>query len=333
MRGGHQEDFSMTDTPPERREAEAPRDSDVATSGAEASREQLAAENARLRARVAELEAAAGRRSDGDERGMAHPGGSVSYQHLLTLIDNAPNSIFVKDVNHRLIFVNKKFASDWQRSPAELLGLSEVDLFPAAQAAEFLALEAQILASGEPVGREDRIVTPEGERWVHSNKFPIHDAEGSCLGISAFITDITDRRRAAAERLELKEQVIAAQQAALRELSTPLLPLTEGVLAMPLIGTIDSARAAEILETLLQGISARHVHTAILDITGVREVDAQTANALVGAARAARLLGARVILTGISPAVARMLVTLDANLGDIAILATLASGIAHALSR
>ena len=102
---------------------------------------------------------------------------------------------------------------------------------------------------------------------------------------------------------------------------------------MRLIGTIDSVRASAILETLLQGISERRVHTAILDITGVREIDVQTADALVGAARSARLLGARVILTGVSPAVARTLVTLDANLDDIAILATLASGIAHALNR
>ena len=257
----------------------------------------------------------------------------VTYQQLLTLIKHAPTRIFLKGLDQRFILVNEPFARVWNKSPAEQVGLSEVDLFAPEVAAELLALEAQIIATGQPCEREEEMITPEGVRWIHSNKFPIYDAAGVCTGLGAFISDVTERRRFDEQRLALQEQVIEAQQAALRELSTPLLPLAPGVLAMPLIGTIDSLRADEILETLLQGISERRVHTAILDITGVRGIDIQTADALVGAARAARLLGARVILTGVSPAVARTLVTLDANLDGIAILATLASGIAHALRR
>ena len=86
-----------------------------------------------------------------------------------------------------------------------------------------------------------------------------------------------------------------------------------------------------ILETLLDGIAKQSAHTAILDITGVRVVDTQVANALVSAARAARLLGARVVLTGISPAVAQTLVHLEAKLDGIITLGTLANGIAYAL--
>ncbi|MEO5727962.1 MAG: STAS domain-containing protein, partial [Byssovorax sp.] len=295
----------MTDRPPARREVEAPRDSDVARSDAEESCAQLEAENTRLRARVAELEASSVSQFAGGEGGASRGGGEVTYQQLLTLIDNAPNRIFLKDLNHRIAFVNKRVATHWKKTPAELIALTEFDLFTPEMAASLLAVEKQILASGKPDEREEQVETPIGMRWVQSHKFPVHDAEGVCTGMGAFVTDITEHRRLDADRLALQEQVIEAQQAALRELSTPLLPLTEGVLAMPLIGTIDSARASEILETLLQGITERRAHTAILDITGVREVDVQTADALVGAARAARLLGARVILTGVSPAVAR----------------------------
>ncbi len=320
----------MTDTRRDGREDEAPRGGDVARSDAEKSRSPLEAENERLRARVAELEASARRRSVTSEGGE----GGVTYQQLLTLIDNAPSRIFLKDLNQRFILVNKQFALVWpDKNPADLIGLTEADLLTPEKAADLLAVEARIVATGQPSEREDEVETLLGTLWVYSHKFPVYDAEGVCTGIGALITDITERKRLDTERLALREQVIEAQQAALRELSTPLLPLAKGVLAMPLIGTIDSARASEILETLLQGINEQRAHTAILDITGVREIDVQTADALVGAARAARLLGARVILTGVSPAVAQTLVTLDANLDGIAILATLASGIAHALSR
>jgi anti-anti-sigma regulatory factor/PAS domain-containing protein len=315
----------MTDTPSDGREAATPGDDAP-------SREQLEAEIVRLRARVAELEAA-GQRAPRDVGGTGVAGGGVSFHQLFALFANAPNYIYVKDVNHRYVFVSKQFAGKARPSVDDFIGLTEADTFAPAMAAELLAIEAEIMATGKPFEREEKVGTAAWSRWVHSYKFPMYDAEGRCTGIGGFVTDISDRRRLDEERLALQEQVIATQQALLRELSTPLLPLSDGVLAMPLIGTIDSVRAGEILETLLQGISERHVHTAILDITGVREVGAQTADALVGAARAARLLGARVILTGVSPAVARTLVLLDANLDGIAILSTLASGIAAALPR
>ncbi|MFS8067709.1 MAG: STAS domain-containing protein, partial [Byssovorax sp.] len=91
--------------------------------------------------------------------------------------------------------------------------------------------------------------------------------------------------------------------------------------------------ADQILETLLDGIIKHRAHTAILDITGVRVVDAQVASGLVSAARAARLLGARVLLTGIRPEVAQMLVGLDTDLAGVVTLGTLESGIAYALGR
>jgi anti-anti-sigma factor len=110
------------------------------------------------------------------------------------------------------------------------------------------------------------------------------------------------------------------------------MPIAEGVLAMPIVGRIDEERASRIMDTLLEGITQQSAHTAILDITGVRAVDAQVADALVGAARAARLLGARVMLSGIRPEVARTLLELGTDLGDIATVATLQAAIARALA-
>jgi rsbT co-antagonist protein RsbR len=151
--------------------------------------------------------------------------------------------------------------------------------------------------------------------------------------IASIVRDITAQQRAEQERMELQEQVIAAQQAALRELSTPLIPLADGLVAMPLIGSIDSARAQQIVEGLLQGVSTNRAMTAIIDITGVPVVDTQVAGALVRAAQAVELLGARVVLTGIRPEVAQTLVGIGVSLGSITTRSTLQDGITYALSQ
>ncbi|NTV64638.1 MAG: STAS domain-containing protein, partial [Oscillochloris sp.] len=117
------------------------------------------------------------------------------------------------------------------------------------------------------------------------------------------------------------------------ELSTPLLPLANRVLALPLVGTIDSTRAQQVIETLLHGVAEHQASTTIIDITGVHVVDTQVANALIHAAQAVKLLGAQVILTGIRPEVAQTLVSLGTNLGDIVTRGTLQEGIAYAMRR
>jgi ABC-type sugar transport system substrate-binding protein/anti-anti-sigma regulatory factor len=128
-----------------------------------------------------------------------------------------------------------------------------------------------------------------------------------------------------------RETIIDSQARALRELSTPLIPVSDSILVMPLIGTIDTQRAQLILESLLEGVAASHVHVVILDITGVLIVDTQVASTLVSAAQAVKLLGARVMLTGVRPDVAQTLVSLGADLSSIETPGTLQRGIAAAL--
>lgn len=152
-------------------------------------------------------------------------------------------------------------------------------------------------------------------------------------GIAILARDLTPIHEAERERLALQEQVIQAQQATLRELSTPLVPLAEGVIAMPLIGTFDRTRAQQAMEKLLDGIVQHQLHTVIVDVTGVRDVDAESADALLRIARAARLLGAQFLLTGINPDTAQSLVALGVDLSCIATHSTLQSAIAHVLAR
>jgi rsbT co-antagonist protein RsbR len=146
----------------------------------------------------------------------------------------------------------------------------------------------------------------------------------------AIVHDLTERKRAEAERVRLQEQIIGAQAAALAELSTPMIPISDEVLAMPLIGAIDTQRAQQVLEALLRGIEQSRARIAILDITGVPVVDTQVAKTLIIAAQGVRLLGAEIVLTGIRPEVAQTLVGLGVDLGSIVTRSTLQRGIAYA---
>jgi rsbT co-antagonist protein RsbR len=190
-----------------------------------------------------------------------------------------------------------------------------------------LPLDAMLLSGGyhEMVGRrQDGTVVPIevaisalqlGEQRMH-------------IGI---VRDISERKRAEAEQQRLQEEIIRAQATALMELSTPLIPLSNQVMVMPLIGTLDSRRAQQVLDTLLNGIALSQATVAILDITGVPVVDTQVANGLLRAAQAVKLLGAQVVLTGIRPEVAQTLVELGADLSAITTRGSLQSGIAYAL--
>ncbi|HZF52667.1 MAG TPA: STAS domain-containing protein [Polyangiaceae bacterium] len=147
--------------------------------------------------------------------------------------------------------------------------------------------------------------------------------------------NITERKRAeeALRQSLAQAKMIRAQAAAIAELSTPLIPISDDVVVMPLIGAIDGPRAEQVLNTLLSGVANRRARVAILDITGVAVADTQVANTILRAAQAVRLLGAQVMLTGIRPEVARTLLGLDVDLGGIITHGSLQAGIAAAFRR
>ena len=142
---------------------------------------------------------------------------------------------------------------------------------------------------------------------------------------------VIERQRAESERARLREEVIRVQDELLAKLSTPLIPLNSRVVLMPLVGEIDAKRARRMLEALLRGLEQTRAPVAIIDITGVPNVDAHVADTLVAAARAARLLGTEVILTGIRAGVARTLVRLGTDLNGLNTRKSLQEGIDRAL--
>jgi rsbT co-antagonist protein RsbR len=130
-----------------------------------------------------------------------------------------------------------------------------------------------------------------------------------------------------------RESVIQRQQQEMMELSTPVVELWEGVLALPLIGTLDSARTQVVMENLLQQVVDTGASIAIIDITGVPTVDTLVAQHLLKTVAAARLMGADCIISGIRPQIAQTIVHLGVELGDVATKATLADAFGMALRR
>lgn len=122
------------------------------------------------------------------------------------------------------------------------------------------------------------------------------------------------------------------QEITIAEVALPVVPVHTGILVMPLIGEIDTRRAAQIMEGVLNGISSYQAEMVILDITGVAMVDTSTAHHLIQVTRAARLLGTTMILVGIRADIAQTMVSLGIDLTNIVTLANLQVGIAYALA-
>jgi rsbT co-antagonist protein RsbR len=133
--------------------------------------------------------------------------------------------------------------------------------------------------------------------------------------------------------IKTREEVIRRQQEDMLELSTPVVKLWDGVLALPLIGTLDSARTQVVMESLLQSIVDTNSKIAIIDITGVPTVDTITAQHLLKTVTAARLMGAECIISGVRPQIAQTIVHLGINLLDVTTKATLADAFLLSLKK
>ena len=127
-----------------------------------------------------------------------------------------------------------------------------------------------------------------------------------------------------------RERIIRQQQEAIRELSTPVLQVRERLLILPIIGIVDSQRARQLTEQLLRGIRSNRAKVVVMDITGVPSVDSTVANHLVQTVEASRLLGATVIVTGLSPEIAQTLVTIGVDLAKMNTVGDLQGGIEEA---
>jgi rsbT co-antagonist protein RsbR len=172
----------------------------------------------------------------------------------------------------------------------------------------------------QPIFMQIRACTRDAERLAEETWVAIMLLDG--LGL--YTTEVYQKGR---------EEVIARQQQEMLELSTPVVQLWRDILALPLIGTLDSNRTQIVMESLLGKIVETGASTAIIDITGVPTVDTLVAQHLLKTVAAARLMGADCIISGIRPQIAQTIVHLGVALGDVVTKATLADAFALALSR
>ncbi|MDC0673173.1 STAS domain-containing protein [Nannocystis radixulma] len=156
---------------------------------------------------------------------------------------------------------------------------------------------------------------------------PPNAADAAVVGITL---DVTDARRSELE-LRAKLELIERQQEVIRELSTPIIEVWDGVLTLPIVGLVDSVRTAEIMDNLLTTVARTRARYAILDLTGVEVVDTGTAGHLIGMIQAIRLLGAEGILTGIHPTIAQTIVALGVDLARVAVFAKLRDALKHCI--
>jgi rsbT co-antagonist protein RsbR len=210
------------------------------------------------------------------------------------------------------------------------VGKRVLEIFPTIPSAQ-LNRFVETVRTGEPHVLGE-VTTSDGE---NDAVYAVHTIPLPQQHIGLMGENITERKRAEAmlHQTIAQEETIRAQRAVLAELSTPLIPISEHIMVMPLIGMVDSHRAQQVLDSLLQGVSNRRAQVVILDITGVPVVDTQVANVLIHAAQAVKLLGTQVVLTGIRPEVAQTLVALAINLSDVITQSSLQQGIAYATSR
>lgn len=162
---------------------------------------------------------------------------------------------------------------------------------------------------------------------------PLTDLYVAVKVVADHLSIVTEELHARTEEAQRHAATVRAQSAALLELSTPVLQVLDDVLVVPLIGTIDTHRSAQLVEQLLEGVARYQAATVIVDITGVPVVDTEVASHLLRTIRAARMLGAECVLTGVSAEIAQTVVKAGIDTGELTTVGSLRAGLRHAMRR
>ncbi|MDI1435853.1 STAS domain-containing protein [Polyangium sorediatum] len=247
----------------------------------------------------------------------------LSERVLRALLDHLDIIAWVTDKDGIYTFYDGKALAAFGASPGQLLGQSVFDVF-----GDHISPPMRAALDGTP-GRESVHIV--GSHWDNVY-LPIHDAGNGFAGVIGISQNMNEGQRIR-EELEARLALIERQEAVIRDLETPIIQVWENVLTLPMIGVVDSRRAARVMDDLLGAVSRASARFAILDLTGVEVVDTATAYHLVQMVHAIRLLGAEGILTGIRPTVAQTLISLGVDLSGIPTHGTLRHGLAFCIRR
>jgi rsbT co-antagonist protein RsbR len=251
---------------------------------------------------------------------------------LNSLLNTIPDHIYFKDDKSRFIKVSKSLA-DWFKAGSVdgLMGKTDFDFFTDEHARPAFEDEQKIIKTGKPIeGKVEKETHPDGRiTWVSTTKIPRYDDKGKVIGILGISRDITEKKLWEEER----EKKLAAQREELIELSTPVIDVWDGVLTVPILGSLDSERASRVSEALLTQIVEERASTAIIDISGITAVDSAVADRLIRTAKAVRLVGAEAILTGVGVEIAQTIADLGIDMEGLKTMSTLKDGLRYVISR
>ncbi|WP_272424522.1 STAS domain-containing protein [Polyangium jinanense] len=275
-----------------------------------------------LRARVAELEARL-ERAVPDEaplsKGPIHK--LEMAQVLRVLLDHLDLVVWAVDAKGTFTFHDGKAIDRVGHQRGQFLGQN---VFAVLEDKGATGLRKAL--SGAPA---HEITEAHGIVWENWHT-PTYDGEGRVTGVVTLSLDVTESMRTKAE-LTAKLTLIERQQDVIRNLETPIIQVWDRVLTVPMVGVVDSRRAARVTEDLLAAVSHTQARFAILDLTGVDVVDTATAGHILKILGAVRLLGAEGIITGIRPVVAQTIISLGLDLSRVRTLATLRDALALAV--
>lgn len=245
---------------------------------------------------------------------------------LTNLLKSIPVSLYFKDKEGRLIRVSKYFLEQAGAPELDgekkLIGKTDFDLFGEELAKTARADEVRIMETKEPIiNRPEVSTTPEGDAvYLSTTKAPMIDSKGNVIGIVGLTQAVTKQKTAEIQLEHL-----------LKELSTPVLYAWEGIIIMPLVGTLSSDRAQQATQTVLESIDLYQARYAIVDITGVSVMDSMVANQLIKTAIAIETLGCKALITGVSAEIASTIVDLGIDMGKIMTRNTLIEGLTYTI--
>ncbi|MCA9720580.1 MAG: PAS domain-containing protein [Myxococcales bacterium] len=269
---------------------------------------------------------------------MSNTSGDSNDALLQRTLDAMADPVFVKDRAHRWVAMNAAFCDLLGHPREELLNKSDPDIFPPMQVQEFWAMDDALFASGEPSENEEYLTDEQGlVHTIWTRKYPLRDDAGEIIGLVGVISDITTMRArldaadALEQTAERQRARLAAQQDLMDTMAVPVISVWDGILLMPLVGEISERRAELAQRRLLEAISRESARVVFLDVSGVPSLDGASASTLLRTIAAARLLGARAEIVGVSARVAQLLVELDIALTGVISRASLQAGLRAAL--
>lgn len=259
---------------------------------------------------------------------------------LSEIINAITSGIFVTDLENNILMINPAGARMVGKSPGDCFDRKCYEIFdtPMCQSEQ---CTCKIATGGNMVNHgQTMLQIDDREIPIEFTSRPLRNFEGEIIGCVENFIDISERLEKDRIIMEQKEEILKKREEDIRhlqdeilELSTPVIEVWDGVVALPLVGTLDSHRAHIAMQRLLESIEQARSSFVIIDITGVPTVDSAVASHVLQTAGAVRLMGCETILTGVGPHIARVISEGDVDLDNIIVRARMTDGLHFAIGK